>query len=91
MFGRPVYGPCNLFFDNEAAYKNISLAELTLKKKKHNSICFRRFREFVTADILVVHKVDTNYNLSDILTKSLSATKKKEFRSRILFTEKMAN
>ena len=86
MFGIPVEGPCNVFCDNEAVYKNTSFAESTIKKK-HNSICFHRVWECVASDILCVHKVDTNYNLSDILTKSLPAVKKKELRGRIMFTE----
>ena len=77
MFGIPILGPCNVFCDNESVYNNSSFAESQLKKK-HNSICFHRVRECVAAGILVVHKVDTNYNLSDILTKSLPAAKKKE-------------
>ena len=31
MFGIPVYGPCNVFCDNEAVYKNTSFAESTLR------------------------------------------------------------
>ena len=56
-----------------------------LLKKKHNSICFHRVREFVAGGVLVVHKVDTNFNLTDILTKSLPVSKKKELRGQIMF------
>ena len=84
MFGIPILGPCNVFCDNESVYNNSGFAESQLKKK-HNSICFHRVRECVAAGILVVHKVDTNYNLSDILTKSLPAAKKKELRGQIMF------
>ena len=86
MIGIPVYGPCNVFCDNEAVYKNASFAESTLKKK-HNSICFHRVRECVASGIICVYKVGTDFNLSDILTKSLPAIKKKELRTRIMFTE----
>jgi hypothetical protein len=86
MFGIPVDGPANVFCDNESVYKNSAFAESTLKKK-HNSICFHRIRECVASGILVVHKVDTHYNLSDILTKSLPANQRVELRKKIMFCE----
>ena len=72
MFGIPTISPATVFCDNEAVYKNASFAESRLGKK-HNSICFHRVRECVASGIMVVHKVDTKFNLSDILTKSLPA------------------
>ena len=86
MFGIPVEGPANVFCDNEAVYKNTAFAESTLKKK-HNSICFHRVRECVASGILIVHKVGTHFNLSDILTKSLPATQRVALRKRIMFCE----
>ena len=86
MFGIPVVGPAHVFCDNESVYKNASQSESTLRKK-HNSICFHRVRECVAAGIMIVHKVDTDYNLSDMLTKSLPANKRKEMRGRIMFCE----
>ena len=84
MFGIPIIGPTTVFCDNEAVYKNTTFAESTLKKK-HNSICFHRVRECVAAAILAVHKVDSKFNLSDILTKSLPGPLRKEMRGRIMF------
>ena len=84
MFGIPVPDPANVFCDNESVYKNVAFAESTLKKK-HNSICFHRVRECVAASILIVHKVDSKYNLADILTKSLPAAQRLEMRKRIMF------
>ncbi|GFH48973.1 Blackbeard [Chaetoceros tenuissimus] len=72
MMGVPIEGPTHVFCDNEAVYKNSSIAHSTLKKK-HNSICFHRVQECVAAGIQVMHKVDSVDNLSDILTKSLPA------------------
>ena len=86
MFGIPISGPANVFCDNESVYKNASFAESTLKKK-HNSICFHRVRECVASGIMVVHKVDTHFNLSDILTKSLPAHQRIELRRKIMFCE----
>lgn len=68
MFGIPINGPAQVFCDNEAVYKNSAFAHLTLKKK-HNSIFFHRVRECVASGIMCVHKVNTMFNLADILTK----------------------
>jgi hypothetical protein len=84
MFGIPIIGPTTVFCDNEAVYNNATFAESTLKKK-HNSICFHRIRECVAAAILVAHKVDSKFNLSDILTKSLPGPLRKAMRERIMF------
>ena len=81
--GVPIEGPTHVFCDNEAVYKNSSIAHSTLKKK-HNSICFHRVRECVASGIQVMHKVDSPDNLSDILTKSLSADIRKRLRSLIM-------
>jgi hypothetical protein len=84
MFGIPLTGPANTFCDNEAVYKNTAFAESTLKKK-HNSICFHRVRECVASGMMVVHKVDTKFNLADILTKSLPAVTRVGLRRQIMF------
>jgi hypothetical protein len=86
MFGIPITGPANVFCDNESVYRNAAFAESTLKKK-HNSICFHRVRECVASGVMIVHKVDTHFNLSDILTKSLPANQRIELRKKIMFTE----
>ena len=72
-----------IFCDNEAVFKNASIAESRLTKK-HNSICFHRVREAVASRILMPFKVDSKYNLSDILTKSLSAEKRIAMRKMIM-------
>lgn len=83
MFGIPIDGPASVFCDNESVYKNVGFCDSILKKK-HNSICFHRVRESVASSICMVYKVDTNYNLADMLTKSLPPTKHKFMRSRIM-------
>ena len=83
MFGVPISGPSNVFCDNEAVYKNAAFSETTLKKK-HNSVCFHRVRECVASGVMVVHKVGTHFNLSDILTKSLPAVQKLDLRKKIM-------
>ena len=72
MFGVPIDGYTNVFCDNEAVFKNASIAESRLKKK-HNSICFHRVRESVASLVQMIYKVDSKYNLADILTKPLPA------------------
>lgn len=83
MFGVELDGPANVFCDNESVYKNVSNADSRLKKK-HNSICYHKVRECVAAGILIVLKVDTNANLADILTKSLTGDKRTTMRSMIM-------
>ena len=85
MFGIPIKEYANVFCDNEAVFKNASMAESRLKKK-HNSVCFHRVREAVASGILMPFKVESRYNLADILTKSLNAIKRVEMRKMIMPT-----
>ena len=87
MFGIPIQGPANIFCDNESVFKNASYAESRLKKK-HNSVCFHRVRECVASAILMPFKVGTDFNLADILTKSLPAIKRLALRRMIMPTHK---
>ena len=86
MLGIPIDGPANVFCDNESVWKNSTFAESTLKKK-HLSICFHTIRECVAAGIVIPHKVHTDSNLADMLTKALPPDKRKELRSRIMFSD----
>ena len=83
MLGIPINGPCMTYCDNESVYKNTHFAHSTLKKK-HNSICFHRIRETVAAGIMVVLKVKSEFNLADILTKSLPPETRKRLRGLIM-------
>ena len=86
MFGIPVMGKANVFCDNNSIYTNASFSESTIKKK-HNAICFHRVGECAAAGIMVVYKVDSEFNLSDILTKFLAAELWRKLRECIMFTE----
>jgi hypothetical protein len=88
MFGIPIDGPTNVFCDNEAVYKNSSIAASTLKKK-HNSIAYHKVRECVASGIIIVYKEESGSNLADILTKSLMKTQRIYLRERIMYTEKV--
>ena len=70
MFGVPLEGPTNMFCDNEAVFKNVSIPDSTLKKK-HTSICYHRCREAVASCMVRVAKEGTLRNLSDLFTKPL--------------------
>ena len=83
MMGIPIDGVSNVFCDNESVFKNASFAESRLRRK-HNSICFHKVREAAASKILMTFKVDSEYNLSDILTKSLSAVKRIRLRHLIM-------
>ena len=39
------------------------------------------------ANIVIVHKVDTNDNISDLLTNSLPGCKRIQLRSRIVYSD----
>ena len=86
MFGIPVTEPANVFCNNEAAYKNSAFAESQLRRK-HQSICYHLVREAVAAGKIIVHKVDGEDNLADLLTKSVPAHRRKYLRSKIMFLE----
>ena len=70
MFGIHIDGPANVFWDNEAVFKNTSIPDSTLKKK-HTSICYHRAREAVAACTMRVAKEGTATNLADLFTKPL--------------------
>ena len=72
------------FCSNEFVYKNESFDESQLKKK-HQGICFHQAREYMAADIIIVHKVGTNYNPADMMTKSLPGWKRVKVKRCIMY------
>jgi hypothetical protein len=78
MMGIPIEGPARVFCDNEAVYKNASIAVST-SKKKHNSIAYHKVQERVAAEIVVIFKEDTDTNLADLLTKSTHSPGRRKF------------
>ena len=73
MFGSPIEGPTNVFYDNEAVFKNASMPDSTLRKK-HTSICYHRCREAVASGTVRIAKEETLTNLADLFTKPLVQT-----------------
>ena len=59
MFGVPLEGPTDMFFDNKAVFKNTYTPESMLRKKNH-SITYNKFREAVSALIRHIFKEETN-------------------------------
>ncbi len=88
MFGIPIKGPANVFCDNEAVYKNASIAESTLKKK-HNSVAYHKVRECTAASVLIIHKEETGSNLADLFTKTLSPERRIYLIERIMTDDKV--
>ena len=78
-FGVPVEGAADVFCDNEAVTKATRMPSSTLTKK-HNAVAWHKVREFVATGMIRVAWEDTNTNLADLLTKSLSHPK----RSRMI-------
>ena len=76
MFGVPLYGAANVFYDNKAVYKNTVMPESTLRKK-HHSISYHKFREAVAAKKIKVLKQGALKNLGDLFTKILNAHHRK--------------
>ena len=65
-----------IFGDNNAVIINTSVPESTLKKK-HYSINYNYVRESISAGIILIFKVDTVSNLSDLFTKFVDRVKRK--------------
>ena len=75
MFGVAIDGQADVLCDNLSVVKNTSMVDSKLHKK-HNSLAFHAVRWAVAANILRVGKVDTKENISDPLTKLLTATER---------------
>jgi hypothetical protein len=71
MFGIRVTDACDVFCDNQAVVFNSSIPQSTLAKK-HNAICFHRVREAIASGMIRVAKVQSEFNLVEGFTKSLT-------------------
>ena len=83
MFGVKLSGPARVFCDNEAVVKSSTMPESRLKKK-HCSIAYHRCREAVAAGKLLIYYEKSETNLADILTKSLSGSKRDPLAESLL-------
>jgi hypothetical protein len=87
MFGVPLEGPANVFGDNASVVTNATIPSSTLKKK-HNSIAYHRVREAIATKTIRVGWVQTNKNLTDILTKPLPRPRLHALCEKILYLYK---
>ena len=76
MFGVPIDGYTNVFYDNDAIYKNTITSESVLNKK-HHIIDYHRCSEAVTDNTIRVAKQRTENNLSDPFTGIMTASRRR--------------
>ena len=77
MMGIPVDMPTFVFGDNQSVLANTSFPHSTLKKKS-SSIAYHFVREGVAKSEWKTTYLNTNFNQSDMLTKSLPGGQKRE-------------
>ena len=70
----PISCPIPMFGDNNAA-NHIAVNSIKSSRTKHMSIKYCFIRECILNKILTIHRIDSNDNLADILTKCLSPNK----------------
>jgi len=83
MFGIDVLGPTALYIDNQSFVNNLWRPESTVKKK-HLSISFHRTRESIASGMVEAHKIDSEENTADLLTKVLSGASTEYHVSNLL-------
>ena len=72
MMGVPMEGACRVFCDNDSVVQNTTRPESPLRKKA-NSICYHKARESIAAGWIKIAKEPGETNVSDLLTKLVSA------------------
>jgi hypothetical protein len=84
MMGIPLTGPSYIFADNKFQVTNSTIPESTLKKKC-NSICYHAVQESVaTGESLITH-INSDNNLSDLMTKVTCGSKRRRLVGNILY------
>jgi hypothetical protein len=84
MMGIPLTGPSYIFAVNESQVTNATIPELTLKKKC-NSICYHAVRESVAMGESLITHINSDNNLSDLLTKVSCSSKHRQLVGNILY------
>lgn len=64
-----IYGPSEVFCDNMSVVKNSTIPSSVLNKR-HNEIFYHRVREAQASGIIRVGWIQSEYNLSDLFTKT---------------------
>jgi hypothetical protein len=84
MMGIPLTGPSFIYADNKSQVTNSTIPESTLKKKC-NSICYHAVQESVaTGESLITH-IDSDNNLSHLMTKVTRGGKRRQLVGNILY------
>ena len=89
MYGVPIDGPADVFFDNQSVVTNSSIPYSVLNKK-HNSIYYHRFWEAHTAGMIRVGWILGDYNKADIGTKKTIPMKRRYELLNSIFNEKVS-
>jgi hypothetical protein len=83
QMGVAIDGPANGFCDNESVIASATVPTSMLKKR-HNQIAYHKIREAVAAKWLRLCHIPGEHNTADILTKFLTADKKKQLAMQVL-------
>ncbi len=84
MMGIPLTGPFFIYADNKSQVTNSTRLESTLKKKC-NSICYHAVQESVTMGELLITHIDSEDNLSDLMTKVTRGSKRHRLVGKFLY------
>jgi hypothetical protein len=84
MMGIPLTGPSYIFADNKSQVANLTIPELTLKKKC-NSICYHAVQESVAMGESLIAHINSDDNLSDLMTKMTLVSKRHRLVGNILY------
>ncbi len=84
--GIPLTGPSYIFADNKSQVTNATIPELILKKKC-NSICYHAVQESVAMDESLITHINSDNNLSELMTKVTCSGKHHRLVGNILYHE----
>ncbi len=84
MMGIPLTGPSFIYADNKLQVTNSTRPELTLKKKC-NSICYHAVQESVAMGESLITHINSEDNLSDLMTKVTHGSKCRHLVANILY------
>jgi hypothetical protein len=82
--GIPLTGPSYIFADNKSQVTSSTIPELTLKKKC-NSICYNAVQESVAMGESLITHINSEDNLSDLMTKVTRSSKHRQLVGNILY------
>jgi hypothetical protein len=84
MMGIPLTGPSFIYADKKSQVTNSTIPESTLKKKC-NSICYHAVQESVAMGESLITHIDSEDNLSDLMTKVTRGGKRRRLVGNILY------